>query len=315
MAWSQIYGKGYNRLQMLVDRSLVTVRRYEGEVDGVTHTEFYMHEKLRRMIQKIAREKGRSLDLSRIRSSAKPTSEDQNLYWYDAEVVSQGGKEELGTIVALCVEVRTKPCSFCTMHELFPKLTAIQFMDLRVYCTGRCEQCRNQQLPLPSTLVLLRLVGFDLGGFALTVEAGGNLASDVSGALSLSTCASLVKLELRGCEILGELRSLQQLRVLIIRYGRGAENWVTSVGELRGLEHLELFGINHPLELSISLGRLTALKYLKIESCQVHSIPVLSTNWKYLRCWRWIRSIFHTSTLPVVVIVSAGIITLFIFKR
>ncbi|KAL3698672.1 hypothetical protein R1sor_012748 [Riccia sorocarpa] len=287
MAWSSIYKNVLDHLQILVDRSLVTVLHYENPQDHKTRTEFYMHEHLRRMGQKIAREKGRSFDLSRIRSSAKSTSEDQNLYrWYDAEVVSQGSQEELGTIVALCIEVRTKSCSFCTMHELLPKLAAIQFMDLRVYSTNRCEQCRNQQLPLPSTLVLLRLVGFD---DALTVQAGGNAASDVSGALSLSTCASLVKLELQGCEILGELSSLQQLRVLMIRYGRGAGNWAMSLGELRRLEHLELFGINEPLELPVSFGDLTALQYLKIESCQVRSVPVSSTDWKNLRFWRGIE--------------------------
>ncbi|KAL3698673.1 hypothetical protein R1sor_012749 [Riccia sorocarpa] len=295
MAWSSIYGSGHNHLQTLVDRSLVTVRHYEDKVFGVTRTEFNMHEHLRRLGQKIARDEGRSLDLSRIRPSTKPTWEDQNLHGYDAAVVAQGGKELLGTIVALCVEVRSNSCSFCTLHELLPKLAAIQFMDLRVYSTDRCEQCRNRQFPLPSTLVLFRLVGLDLWGYPLTVEAGRNSASDVSGALSLSTCASLVKLELQGCKNLGELSSLQQLRVLMIR-GGGAGNWATSLGDLRSLERLELFGIgiNQPLELPVSFERLTALQYLKIESCQV--IPVSSTNWTNLRFLEMDRRTFRPWT-------------------
>ncbi|KAL3701639.1 hypothetical protein R1sor_019661 [Riccia sorocarpa] len=89
MAWSSIYTSVLHHLQTLEDRSLVMVRRYKDPMYDVTRTNFYMHEHLRRMGQKIAREKGRSLDISRVRSSAEPTSEDQNLYQYDGEVIFQ----------------------------------------------------------------------------------------------------------------------------------------------------------------------------------------------------------------------------------
>ncbi|KAL3690672.1 hypothetical protein R1sor_004323 [Riccia sorocarpa] len=275
MGWSSIYGGEHHRLQNLVDRSLVTVRRYEDKVSGVKRTEFYMHEHLRRMGQKIAREIGRSLDFSRIRSFAEPTLEDPNLYGYDEEVIFQGSKEELGKIVAHCIEISTKSrlvlaqsCSFCVMHDLLPKLTAIQFMDLGVNTTKRCEQCRNRHVPLPSTLVLLRLA-FP----RVTVEAGGNSAGDVSGVLSLSTCASLLRLELDGCVNLGKLSRFRQLRVLMIGNCQGAGNWATSLGELNRLARLELVGITEPFELPPSFGRFNCTSVP--EDTDVHSAAIV----------------------------------------
>ncbi|KAL3690379.1 hypothetical protein R1sor_016688 [Riccia sorocarpa] len=289
MAWSSIYGGEHNRIKILVDRSLVTVRRYEDE-DGVTQAEFYMHEHLRRMGQRIARERGRSLDLSRIRLSADPTLrgdgglEDQDFYPYDEEAVFQAGKEELGKIVAHRVRISRKSmvvlaqaCSFCVMHELWSKLTSIQFMGLLVDVTDRCEQCTSRGVTLPRSLVLLKLeLPWEC---ALSTEAGGNSA----GALSLSTCTSLVKLELNSCSNLGELSRLQQLRVLMISNCRGAVNWTVSLGELRRLERLELFAIQEPFELPVSFGHLTALQYLKVSKCKVGSIPVSFKNLTNLR--------------------------------
>ncbi|KAL3690367.1 hypothetical protein R1sor_016676 [Riccia sorocarpa] len=286
MAWSSIYGGEHNRLKILVDRSLVTVRRYEDPWrNGVIRTEFYMHEHLRRMGQRIAREKGRSLDLPRIRLSANRMyqsdggSEVQDYYPYDEEVVFQAGKEELGKIVAHRVRVSRKSmvvlgqsCSFCTMHELWSKLASIQFMDLSVDVTDRCEQCMSRGVPLPRSLVLLQLVA--PAGCALSVEAGGNSAGDLSGMASLSTCTSLVKLDLRSCKNLRELSRLQQLRVLRIAFCRGAVNCTASLGELTRLKRLELVGIEEPFELPVSFGHLTALQYLKISRCKVRSIPV-----------------------------------------
>ncbi|KAL3690431.1 hypothetical protein R1sor_016740 [Riccia sorocarpa] len=299
MAWSSIYGSEHNRLQILEDSSLVTVRRYEYEEyeeyeDGETRMEFYMHEHLRRMGHRIAREKGRMLDLSCIRSSAEPDdedddgSEDQDLHWYDEKVVFQGGEDELGKIVAHRIMISEKStavlaqsCSFCIMHELWPKLKAIQFMDLFIDAMDCCEQCKGRRVLLPSTLVLFRLQS---GVHMLSVEAGGNSAGDWSGTLSLSTCTSLVKLELFDCYYLGELSRLRHLRVLRISCCYGATNWLTSLGELRRLEKLHLGNIAEPFDLPSSFGHLTALQNLVIFQCKVRSIPVSFTNLTNLRC-------------------------------
>ncbi|KAL3680166.1 hypothetical protein R1sor_023122 [Riccia sorocarpa] len=279
MAWSSIYGGAHNRLQILEDRSLVTVRRYED--CGVTRMEFYMHEHLRRMGQKIAREKGRSLDLFPIRSSET-----------DEKVVFQGSKDELGKIVAHKVMISRKSmavlaqsCSFCIMHELWPKLAGIQFMDLDIDVMDCCEQCRSRRVLLPSTLVLLRLLAGTSGMDELSVEAGGNSTDDLimRGTLSLSACTSLVKLELANLLHLGGLNRLHQLRVLIVSCSRGVGNCLKSLGKLRRLEHLELFAVNESFELPVSFGQLTALQYLRIISCKVRSIPVSFSNLTNLR--------------------------------
>ncbi|KAL3690368.1 hypothetical protein R1sor_016677 [Riccia sorocarpa] len=201
-----------------------------------------------------------------------------------------GSKEELGKIVAHRVRISRKSmvvlaqsCSFCVMHELWSKLSSIQFMHLRVDVTDRCEQCMSRGVPLPRSLVFLRLI--TPWKCALSVEAGGNSAGDLSGKLSLSTCTSLVKLQLTSCNILGELSRLQQLRVLMISRCRGAANWTVSLGQLRRLERLELLGIEEPFELPVSFGHLTALQYLKICECKVRSIPVSFknlTNFRFL---------------------------------
>ncbi|KAL3678419.1 hypothetical protein R1sor_021375 [Riccia sorocarpa] len=89
MTWSAIYdGSAYSRLQILEDRALVTVRQ------GKDGKEFYMHEHLRRMGQRIARLEGRSLDLSRIWSlSTSYLNENQGEgaqeYPYDDHVIFQ----------------------------------------------------------------------------------------------------------------------------------------------------------------------------------------------------------------------------------
>ncbi|KAL3690432.1 hypothetical protein R1sor_016741 [Riccia sorocarpa] len=301
MAWSSIYGNVQNRLQILEDRSLVTVGRYKDPWNnGVTRTEFYMHEHLRRMGQRIAREKGRILDLSWIRSSAEPDddntddedddgSEDRDVHQYDEEVVFQGGKDELGKIVAHRIKISRKSmavlaqsCSLCIMHQLWPKLESIQFMDLYVQAMDCCEQCKSRRVLLPSTLVLFRLeLSWDC---LLNVEVGGNSAGDLSGTLSLSTCTSLVKLELAGCYNLGELSTFRYLRVLRISSCNGATNWLTYLGELRRLEALHLEEIDEPFDLPISFGRLTALQLLEISDCKVRFIPVSFTNLTNLRC-------------------------------
>ncbi|KAL3690452.1 hypothetical protein R1sor_016761 [Riccia sorocarpa] len=241
MAWSSIYGCVESRLDTLVDRSLVTVRRYEEY--GATHTEFYMHEHLRRMGQRIAREKGRSLDLSRIGWSAESTLGSQELG------IFQGSKIELGKIVAHDVRISEKlmevlgqSCSFCIMYELLPKLAAVQFLDLRVDVMDPCEQCRRRRVLLPSTLVLLGLHG------PLCVEAGGNSAGNLIGTLSLSAC----ELEEAVPDVFGHLKNLRNFHLLC----RGLENnLVESWGKLSSLEYLriESKGQTSLLEVTLDL--------------------------------------------------------------
>ncbi|KAL3698670.1 hypothetical protein R1sor_012746 [Riccia sorocarpa] len=91
------------------------------------------------------------------------------------------------------------------------------------------------------------------------------------------------QLELEECDDFGELCRLKELQVLIIRSCEGTGNWATSLGELRRLKRLELVRIREPFELPVSFGGLTALQYLKIESCRVCSLPVSFTNLTNLR--------------------------------
>ncbi|KAL3685002.1 hypothetical protein R1sor_003024 [Riccia sorocarpa] len=266
MAWSFIYGCEQNSLQILEDRSLVTVRRHE--LWGVKHTEFYMHEHLRRMGQRIAREKGRILGLSWIRSSPESMlqgdrrSEDQDSHLYDEEVVFQGSKDELGKIVAHRVmisrnsmAVLAQACGFCIMHELWPKLAAIQFMDLWVDVTDCCEQCRSRRVLPPSTLVLLRL---RLWGCALRVEAGGNSAGDVSGTLSLS---AYLKLEERVPDTFGHLKNLRDFR---LKCSGLENNLVESWGKLTSLEYLVLTSKDRTSKLEVMLDLQSDRRSLEI---------------------------------------------------
>ncbi|KAL2603220.1 hypothetical protein R1flu_013184 [Riccia fluitans] len=157
------------------------------------------------------------------------------------------------------------------MRQVWPKLTAIQYMTLTVDVTNCCNQCRNQTVALPRTLLLLCLSLPTLRD--ISVVTGRNSVDHMSGTLSLATCASLVRLELWNCKNVGDLSKLQQLRILEIEQCSVAENWTTSLGELKSLERLELARIEEPFELPISFGRLTELQYFRISGCKVTSIP------------------------------------------
>ncbi|KAL2623541.1 hypothetical protein R1flu_003746 [Riccia fluitans] len=309
IAWSSVYGGALNHLDTLVDRSLVTVRHHEDEV-GIDYTlydervecerrrrlmgqrcEFYMHEHLRRMGQRIARQEGRSFDLSRIRSFAysflEAKAESHNSYPYDEQVVFQEG-ENLKKIIAHRIKISenstpvpTQNCAFCIMREVWPKLTAIQYMDLKVGVSDLCERCKNRRVALPSTLVMLRLSLPE--NHLLSVEAGGKYVDDMSGTLSLITCAFLVKLELSGCKNLGQLSQLRQLQILKIWGCSGAGNWPTALGELRSLKRLELEGIEEQFKLPATFGDLSGLQYLRISQCRVSSVPVSFRNLTSLR--------------------------------
>ncbi|KAL3690416.1 hypothetical protein R1sor_016725 [Riccia sorocarpa] len=282
MAWSSFSGSVKSHLDTLEDRSLVTVRR--DEVNGVTRTRFYMHEHLRRMGQRIAREKGRSLDLlefgTRIRWSAEPTSESQNLSPYDEEVVFQGGKEKLEKILGHRIKISKKSmgvlaqtCSLCCMHELWPKLAAIQFMDLRIVDTDCCELCWSRRVRLPSTLVLLRLQLPQ--GCALIVEAGGNSVGDLSGTLSLSaydivgkqaisvgSCPQLRSLLLK-CRAIADLADVFRYSTALESLDLELEEVVPDIfGHLKNLQDLRLECSGLENNLVESWGKLTRLEFL-----------------------------------------------------
>ncbi|KAL2623447.1 hypothetical protein R1flu_003652 [Riccia fluitans] len=264
--WSVTDTCSYNRVKILEDRSLLKVS-YSKDHEGFDYMEFHLHEHVKRMGQRIAQQEGRSYNF--------PCS-------YDDQIIPQEGKE-LGKIVAHSIKIRgnlrrvfAQDFAFCIMRQVGPKLTAIQYMTLTVDITNCCNQCRNQTVALPSTLLLLRL---SLPAFRdISVVTGRNSVDHMSGTLSLATCASLVRLELWDYKNLGDLSKLQQLRVLKIVRCSVAGNWSTSLGELKSLERLELAEIEEPFELPISFGRLTGLQYLSISGCEVASIPASFMN-------------------------------------
>ncbi|KAL2623433.1 hypothetical protein R1flu_003638 [Riccia fluitans] len=258
-AWSVTDRIAQNRVKLLEERSLLKVSRSKDH-EGFDYMEFHLHEHVRSMGQRIAQQEGRRYNLPRL-------SLQLDDYSYDDQIISQEGKE-LGKIVAHSIEIKAnlkrifaQDCAFCIMQQVWPKLTAIQYMTLTVDITNCCNQCRNQTVALPSTLLLLHL------SLPHTdVVTGRNSVDHMSGTLSLATCASLVRLELWNCKNLGDLSKLQQLRILEIADCSVAGNWATSLGKLKSLERLTLLGIEEPFELPISFGRLTGLQYLSI-SC------------------------------------------------
>ncbi|KAL2623520.1 hypothetical protein R1flu_003725 [Riccia fluitans] len=303
-AWSVTYGSALSRIKILEDRSLLKVGHYKNE-QGFDCKRFHMHEHVRRMGQRIARQEGRISDSDA--ELMQSDSDDGNYYLYDDEILfkvyqtslsskllksggltmarqrtidaleetlNQGGKE-LGKIVALITKnlslVFAEDCTFCIMRQVWPKLTAIQYMILILNYTNCCSQCRNQTVALPSTLRLLILESS--AEWNISVVADGNYLGNMTGTLSLATCTSLVRLKLRECKNVGDLSVLQRLRILEIWSCSVAENWATSLGELKSVERLELFGIEGPFELPISFGYLTGLQCLSIMSCKVTSIP------------------------------------------
>ncbi|KAL2623402.1 hypothetical protein R1flu_003607 [Riccia fluitans] len=273
-AWSVIYGSALNRIKILEDRSLLKVSHSKNSW-GFDYMKFHMHEHVRRMGERISQQEGRSYNLPRFTNLFLQSDD----YPHDDQIISQEGKE-LGKIVALSIEISenlrhvfAQDCAFCIMRQVWPKLTAIQYMTLTVDVTNCCNQCRNQRVALPSTLLLLRLSLCDI-----YVVTGRNSVDHLSGTLSLATCASLVRLELWNCKNVGDLSKLQRLRILEIFDCSVAGNWATSLGELKSLERLTLLGIEEPFELPISFGRLTGLQCLWIADCKVTSIPASFRN-------------------------------------
>ncbi|KAL3685094.1 hypothetical protein R1sor_003116 [Riccia sorocarpa] len=276
-AWFSLYGGVVdNRLQVLEDRALLSIRD-EVDDEGTGYTMFYMHEHLSRMGQRIARQEGRSI-------MSYAHIDDHN--HIDSEDIFQHNRE-LGRIVAHNVlvnhrtmEVYGRNCAFCMMREVWPRLTAIRYMELRIDCSRDCcERCRSQVVNLPNTLVLFTLHYLtDRGNLVLSAnaaEAGGNYVDNRRGNLSLPRCTSLVKLDLNGCNIvdLGGLNELRQLQNLKIWDCTAVRNWPTSLRGLRKLERLGLVSIGEPFELPMSIGDITSLKGLQIEKCKVSTLP------------------------------------------
>ncbi|KAL3696126.1 hypothetical protein R1sor_010202 [Riccia sorocarpa] len=265
MAWSALYeGIAFNRLEILENRALVTVRHVKDHL-GQDQKQFYMHEHLRRMGERIARLEGRSFDLSRIWSlstSFRNRGERVQMYPYDTHVVFQGD-QELGKIVAHRVEITphslsicAQTCAFCIMREVWPRLTTIRYMEILLQISSCCDECKVRKVALPSTLVLLRLsllsrFNGDLDIVFSVVEAGRNYIDDIRSTLSLAGCASLVKLDLSYCHNvdLGGLNELRCMRDLRISDCNAVQNWPASLKELRNLERLELRCIGEEFSL------------------------------------------------------------------
>ncbi|KAL3701235.1 hypothetical protein R1sor_019257 [Riccia sorocarpa] len=292
MAWSAIHGGiVHSRLQILEERGLVTVRHHQKDGFGEDWKEFYMHEHLRRMGQKIARSEGRSFDLSPRSSLStsllKPPGEEEEAeeYPYDDDAIFKG-EQELGRIVAHRVGITKhslsicgQTCAFCVMRELWPRLTVIRYMQVYVEESSFCNECKIRRVALPSTLVLVKVTlsryANRNANFAFSAEAGRIYIDDTRSTLSLTRCASLVKLDLKWCHNvdLGGLNELRCMRDLSISMCNAVQNWPASLEELRNSERLELWSITEPFQLPITFGDLTSLQHLSISRCKVSSIP------------------------------------------
>ncbi|KAL3675292.1 hypothetical protein R1sor_025240 [Riccia sorocarpa] len=302
MAWDSLFGNAHNRLQILEDRALV---RTLHEKRGYTkvHKRFYMHEHLRRMGQRIGRLEGRSVHFG--------DDDDESLFFEVDQALGKIVGQEIHWVINPPVRGRT--CALCFMQEVSPKLTAIRYMELVLEHPDqlRCRRCRNRECPLPSTLVLFRseldgtqdfLISPGAGGnypdnkkgtltltrwcrrvlfrlketgkSAICAVAGGNYSSR-RGILSLSRCASLVKLDLSGGGNvdLGGMNELQSMRVFTIYSCNAVQNWPTSLRELKHLERLDLEAIDEPFDIPTTIGDLTNLQHLSIKGCKVRSVP------------------------------------------
>ncbi|KAL3675373.1 hypothetical protein R1sor_025321 [Riccia sorocarpa] len=298
-AWTSIYRSGRNRLRTLEDRALVRISHWKDPY-GHDRIGFYMHEHLRNMGQRLAESEGRSFHLSRVRMSSSPGYMDI-LYHFDYQVLFQAD-QELGKIVALSVEIgidsmrfSKQSCAFCIMREVWPKLTAIQYMDLRVDASDCCQECRNRECPLPNTLVLFRLyIVWGTGDFVISEGVGtsflDNTTGTARGTLELTGCTPLVKLDLVSCNSvdLGGLNELRGLQMLNIAKCVAVSNWPTSLGELRNLKRLELFSVREPFELQSPFENLPNLEHLSLQSCKVTSVlsPLQFQNLKRLQVLR-----------------------------
>ncbi|KAL3689102.1 hypothetical protein R1sor_015411 [Riccia sorocarpa] len=316
-AWSSIYGSGRNRLQTLEDRALVKIINRGKDSMGYDLSSFYMHEHLRKMGQRIAKLKGRSFDLSRVRTLSTSDSDSgakvHNRYPYDDQFIFQGD-QELGRIVAhrvrisrISMRVCGQTCAFCIMREVWPKLTAIRYMELQVDISGCCEECRNRGCNLPNTLVLFHLNHLNfVKDFVISGGDGTNFQDDTTGTatgtLMLAGCTSLVKLYVGWCKNidLGGLNKLRHLSTLKIRECRAARNWPTSLRELTNLRRLELSLIDEPFELPITFGNLTNLEHLSIRCCKITSVPSSLQNLTNLRILE-VDDVIGTEAIPNVI--------------
>ncbi|KAL3692615.1 hypothetical protein R1sor_006266 [Riccia sorocarpa] len=303
-AWTSVYGIGRNRLQTLEDRALVRIITI-GE-DGYDIREFYMHEHLRKMGQRIAKMEGRSFDLSRVRtlwtSDADPEENAHNQYPPDDQIIFQGD-QELGKIVAHRVSITEnsmlvckQTCVFCIMREVWPKLTAIRYLDLNVEVSDCCQECKNRGCPLPNTLVLFFLEFHNKGDFVISGGIGTNFP------LVLTGCTSLVSMGLSKCNNvdLGGLNRLQHLQLLVIEGCGGIRNWPTSLRELTNLKRLGLSHIQNPFELPITLGNLINLEFLCITDCKIASVPSSLQNLTKLRMLV-VKRVIGTEAIPNVI--------------
>ncbi|KAL3679247.1 hypothetical protein R1sor_022203 [Riccia sorocarpa] len=315
-AWTSMYGIGHSRLQTLVDRAMVRIITTGKDDEGNDEREFYLHEHLRKMGQRIAKMEGRSFDLSRVRtlctsdsdSDSDPGENAHNQYPPDDHVIFQGD-QELGKIVAHRVSITKKSmlvcgqtCAFCIMREVWPKLTAIRYLILNVEVSDCCQECKNRGCPLPNTLVLFHLEFENKGDFVISGGTGTNFPDDTTGTLVLTGCTSLVSMVLQECNNvdLGGLNKLQYLQSLVIEVCGGIRKWPTSLRGLTNLKRLCLLHIEKPFELPITLGNLTNLELLVIGDCEVTSVPSSLQNLTSLRTLV-VEGVIGTEAIPNVI--------------
>ncbi|KAL3701237.1 hypothetical protein R1sor_019259 [Riccia sorocarpa] len=315
MAWSAIYGGiAHSRLQILEEGDLVTVR-HQKDPFGEAKKEFYMHEHLRRMGQKIARSEGRSFDLSPrslttslLNPQGEGEEEGAEEYPYDDEVIFKGD-QELGRIVAHRVQITKRSlsicgqtCAFCVMREVWPRLSAIRYMKVCVKESSFCNECKIRRVALPSTLVLLGVTPSKDANFAFSAEAGRIYIDDTRSTVSLTRCASLVNLDLYRCHDvdLDGLDELRCMRHLSISWCNAVQNWPASLKELRNLERLDLRSITEPFQLPVTFGDLTSLQHLCIAKCKVSSIPSSLRKLTSLQFLE-VRKITGSQTIPNII--------------
>ncbi|KAL3698349.1 hypothetical protein R1sor_012425 [Riccia sorocarpa] len=170
-------------------------------------------------------------------------------------------------------------CLSCIVREVWPKLTAIRYMDLGAYTFRCCQNCRNRGCPLPNTLLLFQLDFRQQGDFVIS-GSGKNFPGERRETM-VSTSTSLVHLQLNQCITVdcGGLNTLRHLRILRISRCREILNWPASLSKLKDLKQLELELLDEPFELPRTIGNLTNLEHLSLKNCKFGPFCSAVRNW------------------------------------
>ncbi|KAL3698021.1 hypothetical protein R1sor_012097 [Riccia sorocarpa] len=303
IAWSSTDKVVFNRLQILKDRALVTVRGEEEVTfdSGCDYTEFYMHEHLRRMGQRIVRREGRSFNLY---TSWK--------YPFDVPDVF-GGLQKLKSFTLVCRAVENSLVGslgrLSALEELYLACETLQQLPDVFGCSSTLKTlwigCPSLQR-LPDTFgefSQLTTLHINDTGLRFLPDSFARISQlkelhiagcDYLSALpdSLSALPDSLNDVLGGCEYLIQLPDEFTARImntwwpvksLVGRWSRSqyleSKPWDTlrllpePICQLSRLEYLSLRHLQFLRWLPEALGDLHSLRELEIFMCAMKSLP------------------------------------------